>query len=368
MAVDRRLLFNMDWVLLGAVVLLCCTGAATIYSATYTGRFSGLYLRQLYWVAVGMTILAVSLMADYRRLVDRSPLLYLGLLAALVSVLLFGPKIAGTRRWFVLGPVQIQPSEFAKIVGALLLAKVFSESKKDSLGLFDLAAPGIAVGIMAVLIAAEPDLGTAFCLVPMFLAVAFLAGLRVRAILGLGVVFLSMAAVTWQFARPYQKERVYIFVGAKEDPRGAGYQSDQSRIAVGSGGLTGRGYMNGSQSQLGYLPARHTDFIFSVLAEEMGFIGVAVVLGLARSDWGVPGGRDHGRAHLPGHLQCRHGGRAGSGQGTASAVHELWWVVHTFIPARRWPRSQRPHATLCELAPHSFPRRLCAGIVFRSPT
>jgi rod shape determining protein RodA len=280
MAVDRRLLFNMDWVLLGAVVLLCCTGAATIYSATYTGRFSGLYLRQLYWVAVGMTILAVSLMADYRRLVDRSPLLYLGLLAALVSVLLFGPKIAGTRRWFVLGPVQIQPSEFAKIVGALLLAKVFSESKKDSLGLFDLAAPGIAVGIMAVLIAAEPDLGTAFCLVPMFLAVAFLAGLRVRAILGLGVVFLSMAAVTWQFARPYQKERVYIFVGAKEDPRGAGYQSDQSRIAVGSGGLTGRGYMNGSQSQLGYLPARHTDFIFSVLAEEMGFIGVAVVLGL----------------------------------------------------------------------------------------
>jgi rod shape determining protein RodA len=278
--VDRRLLFNMDWVLLSATILLCVIGISTIYSATYSGRHATLYLKQVYWVVLGLFVLAAALVADYRRLVDRSPLLYLGLLAALICVLLFGPRIAGTKRWFLLGPFQIQPSEFAKIVGALLMAKIFSESKKDSLGLLDLAAPGIAMGVLAVLIAVEPDLGTAFCLVPLFLAVAFLAGLRVRAIVGLALVFASMAALTWQFARPYQKERVYIFVGIKEDPRGAGYQSDQSRIAVGSGGLSGRGYKNGSQSQLGYLPARHTDFIFSVLAEEMGFVGVTVVLGL----------------------------------------------------------------------------------------
>jgi rod shape determining protein RodA len=277
--VDRRLLFNMDWVLLGATLLLCCIGVATIYSATYTGRNANLYYRQIYWVGLGLVVLALALAADYRRLVDRSLLLYLVLIAALVLVL-FGPTIAGTRRWFRLGPVLLQPSEFAKIVAALIAAKLFAEAKKETLGLLDLAAPGFAIGVIVVLIAIEPDLGTAATLLPCFLAVAFLAGLRVRAMLGLGVVFLTMGAVTWQFARPYQKERVYIFVGTKEDPKGAGYQSDQSRIAVGSGGLSGRGFMKGSQSQLGYLPARHTDFIFSVLAEETGFVGVAVVLGL----------------------------------------------------------------------------------------
>jgi rod shape determining protein RodA len=134
---------------------------------------------------------------------------------------------------------------------------------------------------MAGLIAAEPDLGTAVCLVPLFLAVAFLAGIRVKALIGLGLVSVLVAGVAWQFAmHDYQKRRVNIFLGIEKDPKGAGYQSDQSQIAVGSGGLTGRGFKHGTQSQLGYLPARHTDFIFSVLAEETGFVGVAVVLGL----------------------------------------------------------------------------------------
>src|SRR5688572_14479499 len=111
--VDRRLLFNMDWVLLGAALLLCCIGAATIYSSTFSGRYAALYLRQIYWVAIGLILMAAALVADYRRLVDRSPLLYLGLVGMLVAVLLFGPKIAGTRRWFVVAPgIQLQPSEF----------------------------------------------------------------------------------------------------------------------------------------------------------------------------------------------------------------------------------------------------------------
>jgi rod shape determining protein RodA len=201
-------------------------------------------------------------------------------LIVLVAVF-FGPTIANTKRWFRLGPVLVQPSEFVKLVAALFVAKVFSESKKDSLGLFDIALPGLAVGILAVLIAAEPDLGTAACLVPLFLAVAFLAGLRLKAILGLTIVAAMLGAAAWMFAlQDYQKDRVYIFIGAKKDPKGKGYQSDQSKIAVGSGGLTGRGYKQGTQAQLGYLPARHTDFIFSVLAEEIGFVGVVVVLGL----------------------------------------------------------------------------------------
>jgi rod shape determining protein RodA len=278
--VDRRLLFNMDWVLLGAALALCAIGVATIHSATYSGHNAGLYLRQLYFVLIGIVVLAVSLVADYRRLADRSPLLYLLALILLVAVF-FGPTIANTKRWFRLGPVLVQPSEFVKLVAALFVAKVFSESKKDSLGLFDIALPGLAVGILAVLIAAEPDLGTAACLVPLFLAVAFLAGLRLKAILGLTIVAAMLGAAAWMFAlQDYQKDRVYIFIGAKKDPKGKGYQSDQSKIAVGSGGLTGRGYKQGTQAQLGYLPARHTDFIFSVLAEEIGFVGVVVVLGL----------------------------------------------------------------------------------------
>jgi len=137
------------------------------------------------------------------------------------------------------------------------------------------------VGVLALLIAAEPDLGTAFCLVPLFLTVAFLAGLRMRAVLAVVVGLAVAAALWWQFmAQPYQKERVYNFLEPGRDLKKAGYQRNQSQIAVGSGGLTGKGYKNGSQSQLGYLPARHTDFIFSVLAEEMGFAGVVVVLGL----------------------------------------------------------------------------------------
>jgi rod shape determining protein RodA len=223
----------------------------------------------------------VVLTLDYRRLADRAPLIYLAAAATLVYLLLFGPRIAGTRRWLLVGGMQVQPSEFAKLAAALLVAKVFSESRKESLGLGDILAPGAAIGFMALLIAAEPDLGTAACLVPMFLTVAFLAGLRMRAVMALCAALAVAGVVGWQFAmKDYQKTRVYTFLDPGLDPKGAGYQKIQSQIAVGSGGLTGKGYRKGSQSQLGYLPARHTDFIFSVLAEEMGFVGVAVVLAL----------------------------------------------------------------------------------------
>jgi rod shape determining protein RodA len=148
------------------------------------------------------------------------------------------------------------------------------------LTLRDVALPGAAVGVLALLIAREPDLGTAACLVPLFLAVAFLAGLRMRAVFALAAAMLLVAALAWPFLKDYQKTRIYTFLDPSLDPRGAGYQKIQSQIAVGSGGLMGRGFLGGSQAQLGYLPARHTDFIFSVLAEEAGFVGVVVALGL----------------------------------------------------------------------------------------
>jgi rod shape determining protein RodA len=282
MAIERRLLFNIDWGFLGAALILMGIGVATILSATFAGRNTGLEVKQLYAIALGLVGMLVVVSLDYRRLVDRAPVLYLAAVGVLVYVLAFGPRIAGTRRWFM-GPggFQVQPSEFAKLVAALLVAKLFAEAKKETLGLIDLLVPGAAVGLMVVLIAAEPDLGTAFTLVPLFLTVAFLAGLRVRAILGVVLVMLVVGSLGWMFAlKEYQKSRIYTFLDPNLDPRGAGYQKIQSEIAVGSGGVAGKGYKQGTQSQLGYLPARHTDFIFSVLAEENGFVGVVAVLGL----------------------------------------------------------------------------------------
>jgi rod shape determining protein RodA len=282
MAIDRRLLFNIDWVLLGSILVLAGIGVAMIASATHTSPLAGLPLKQIYALALGFLALLVTISLDYRRLADRAVLFYLLGLTALVAVLFLAPRVAGTRRWFVLGPLgQVQPSEFVKLAAALFVAKAFAESRRESLGLREIVGPGLAVGILAVLIAAQPDLGTAFCLVPLFLAVAFLAGLRVRAVLGLAVVLAVVGGLGWHFAlKDYQKARIYTFLDPTLDPKGAGYQKIQSQIAVGSGGLAGKGYRSGSQSQLGYLPARQTDFIFSVLAEEIGFLGVLTVLGL----------------------------------------------------------------------------------------
>jgi rod shape determining protein RodA len=282
MSVDRRLLLNVDWGMLFAALVLALVGVLMIYSATHAStRFANLYFKQMVAVGLGLLALVVSISVDYRRLADRSPLLYFLALAALGALLVFAPRIAGTHRWFVIAGVQVQPSEFAKPVAALFVAKIFAEFKKDSLDLADILWPGTAVGLMALLIAAEPDLGTAFTLVPLLLVVAFLAGLRLRAILGATLALAIVGGLGWVFAlKEYQKTRIYSFLDPNLDPRGAGYQKIQSQIAVGSGRVTGKGYMEGSQSQLGYLPARQTDFIFSVLAEENGFVGVTIVLGL----------------------------------------------------------------------------------------
>jgi len=327
MAIDRRLLLNIDWLLLGTSLTLACIGLALIASATRVRHTPAVTLgaaaqagaaehesaaqpvretrrwkRQVGAIALGSVVFLVVLVIDYRRLADHAPLLYVASAVVLLGLLLFGHSVAGTKRWLTLGPLQLQPSELVKVVAALVVARAFAESRKESLDLRDVLAPGAATAVLALLIALEPDLGTAFCLVPMFFAVAFLGGLRPRALLIL-VLLMGLAAggLGWTFARGYQKQRLVTYATRYVSPegwlgrqlaryvriepragdhRGAGYQSRQSRIAVGSGGFLGRGYGQGGQSQLGYLPARHTDFIFSVLAEETGFVGVSLVLTL----------------------------------------------------------------------------------------
>ena len=217
---------------------------------------------------------------DYRTFTDKSHLIYLGLLGVLLYVVFFGDVQMGARRWISLGPLNIQPSEFAKICVALVLAKFFGENR-GAPGWIDLAIAAALTAIPILLIAKEPDLGTAVILVPVLIAVAFLAGMQVRVLGVLGLCLLLAAPIAWRFGlQDYKKTRILTFLDPSADAKDAGYQQIQARITVGSGGLTGKGFKQGTQGQLRFLPVAHNDFIFSVLAEEQGFAGVVVALGL----------------------------------------------------------------------------------------
>jgi rod shape determining protein RodA len=239
-----------------------------------------MYQTQLYAIVIGLVAMVITLSVDYRAFTDKSHLIYVAMLALLVYVLLFGAVMMGARRWIPLKAVNLQPSEFAKVSVALVLAKFFGENRGAPTW-SDLAIGGGLTVLPFLLIAKEPDLGTAVTLLPIFLAIAYLAGMRMR-ILGLLLLSLLLAApVAWKFAmNPYQKTRISSFLDPSQDAKGAGYQQIQARITVGSGGLSGKGFRQGTQGQLRFLPVAHNDFIFSVLAEEQGFAGVIVTLGL----------------------------------------------------------------------------------------
>ena len=278
---ERRLYYHIDWALLTAILALCALGIAMIYSTTAgSTRNAHLYTTQLYAIVLGFGALLFTLTVDYRAFTDKSHLIYIGLLALLLYVLFFGTAQMGARRWIPLRIFNLQPSEFAKIGVALVLAKYLGDNR-GSLNGFDLAIGGALTLLPLALIARQPDLGTAVTLVPIFLAVASLAGMRLRI---LGVLMLGALLATpiaWRFAlKDYQKTRISTFLDPSQDAKGAGYQQIQARITVGSGGVSGKGFKQGTQGQLRFLPVAHNDFIFSVLAEEQGFVGVLVALGL----------------------------------------------------------------------------------------
>jgi rod shape determining protein RodA len=279
---ERRLYFHIDWALVMAVLALCGLGVAMIYSTTGdpTRGASRLHITQIYAIVIGLAAMVVTLSLDYRTFTDKSHLIYIALLALLVYVMFFGTVQMGARRWIGFGGYNLQPSEFAKIGVALVLAKFFGENRGMP-AWTDLAIGGVLTFIPLALIAKEPDLGTAVTLMPVFAAVAFLAGMRMRVFGVLFVCLLLAAPVVWKFGlKEYQKTRISTFLDPSQDAKGAGYQQIQARITVGSGGLTGKGFRHGTQGQLRFLPVAHNDFIFSVLAEEQGFAGVLVALGL----------------------------------------------------------------------------------------
>jgi rod shape determining protein RodA len=284
---ERRLFFHVDWLLLVAVLTLTGIGIAMIYSTTYVtppngaGHAGPQVWTQMYALAIGMVALLICLLIDYRMFAEHSLMLFGALVVLLVFVLIKGSTQMGAQRWIPIGPFNLQPSEFGRLSIALLLAMFFGENRRGARNTTDLAIGGIFTLIPLLLIAKQPDLGTAVTLLPVFLGVAYLAGLRLRLLGVLALAGLMIAPVAWKFAlKDYQRSRIQTFLDPEKDPRGAGYQTIQARVTVGSGGLTGKGFRQGTQGQYKFLPVAHNDFIFSVLAEEQGFIGVLVALGL----------------------------------------------------------------------------------------
>ncbi len=284
MIVERRLLPHLDWPLVGALVALTLIGVATIYSVTwdYVAAQPGReFWTQVYALPIAFGALAACLLIDYRTLTQRSLLIYGGLVLALLYVVFFGTVREGARRWMLIGGISLQPSEFARLTMALVLAAFFGDSRRSARSMGELLMGGGLVAVPAYLILRQPDLGTAATIVPVFLGAAYLAGLRLRWVAAAAVVLVLLAPVIYSYGlKDYQRARIDDFLDPARDPHGGGYQQIQAKITVGSGGFYGKGFLHGTQGGYGFLPVAHNDFVFSVLAEEQGFLGVLVALAL----------------------------------------------------------------------------------------
>jgi rod shape determining protein RodA len=276
--IDRRLLQNVDWPLLGATLGLVILSASTL-ATLHVGRAGGgVALRQIAWFGVGLVALMVVASIDYRRLVQIAPLLYVLGLLTLVAVFVFGRTVSGARRWLLVGPVSIQPSELFKICFVLMAVWLVTSRWAQPVGktALVLAAPMLVVPM--ALIVKQPDLGTALLLLPVLIALLVAAGLRLRLLGGLALAGLAAMPLVWFVLREYQRERILVFLDPLRDPLGTAYNVIQAKIAIGSGQLLGKGVAGATQSRLAFLPERHTDFIFAVFAETWGFVGCLVLL------------------------------------------------------------------------------------------
>ena len=257
---------------------ICGIGVLEIWSATHASHLAGMHTHQVYWIALGVVLMLLLSRVDYHTIMDQAPILYLIAIVALVAVLAVGHSRFGAKRWLPILGGFLQVSELVKLIIIVVLARFFSEVRTDELSLGDLLKAAVVVGLPLGLIMLQPDLGTALVLVPLAAIGAYLAGLQWKHALTVVVLAALMLPVGWHFLKPYQKERVSTFLRPEDDPRGAGYQILQSKIAVGSGGFWGKGLGNGSQNQLGFVPVRYSDFILAALAEELGFAGVFAAL------------------------------------------------------------------------------------------
>jgi rod shape determining protein RodA len=272
---------DFDWPLLAVALVICALGVLQIYSATHDTHWEDAWWKQLIWIGIAMGLMWLVSSIDYHTLLGHVPLLYGLSVASLIAVLAVGRLVFGSRRWIhIPGLGNFQISEFVKLVIILMVARYLSELKSERVGGRDLLKLGALVGIPAALVMYQPDLGTGLTYLPILAAGILIAGIRWHYLAAIAVVAALALPVGWLFLKDYQKNRLVTFIDPSRDPRGAGYQVIQSKIAVGDGGMWGRGVTRGTQTQLRFLPVPHTDFIFSAFAEEHGFVGVVVVLGL----------------------------------------------------------------------------------------
>jgi rod shape determining protein RodA len=272
---------DFDWALLSMVLTLCTVSVLEIYSATLHTKYTGDHTKQLFFIIGGLAAMFLFAKIDYHRLLDWVPWAYVVFLLSLVAVKLVGHKVLGAKRWISIGPVHFQPSEWVKLVLILLMARYFANLGGRSLTWRDIFKAFFLVGVPMLMVLLQPDLGTALTFMPILVAGLFLGGINLRQALILvtcGVVLIAGAWSSGKVLKPYQKARLTSFINPDNDPKGAGYQLRQSLIAVGSGGVWGKGAAKGTQTQGDFLPIPHADFIFAAFGEEHGFVGALFVL------------------------------------------------------------------------------------------
>ena len=267
---------DFDWVLLAVTVAIFIAGLLLLFSAIYS-RNIDFIIRQIAWFLIGALFFIGIININYRKIISLGYVFYFFSLILLLVVFFFGSKRLGAQRWLELGYFNLQPSEFAKLFITLALIQYLTEQKSKN-GFGNIIVAFFIMIIPFVLILAQPDLGTALMLVPVFFVLLYIWGARLKHLFFIIVGGLMASPLAWFLLKDYQKERLMVFMNPDIDPIGAGYTVIQSRIAIGSGGVFGKGWLSGTQNQLNFLTERHTDFIFSVAGEELGFVGSAILV------------------------------------------------------------------------------------------
>jgi rod shape determining protein RodA len=280
--IDRdRTLPTLDFNFIGTALVIAAIGCMLVYSATYfTDPNLNTFRKQVLWVGIGIALMILFMIVDYHVLFDIAPILYGIGIVLLIYLLIWGRMTANIKAWIHIGGFQFQPSEFMKIFTALMLARYFDSNDRAYLDWRSFLTVMGIIGLPVTLIMLQPDFGTATSFFPLVAVAMFFGGIRLRIWAAMILAVAIAIPLGWTQLMPYQKDRILVFLNPERDPLGRGYQVTQAKIAIGSGGIHGKGFKNGTQARLEFLPARHTDFIFAVLGEEWGFIGVAIVLAL----------------------------------------------------------------------------------------
>jgi rod shape determining protein RodA len=289
---DRRIFQHFDWTLLALVLSVCAIGILNIYSTGFSaseGQFP-LYLKQIQWIVLGLIFMMIIFLIDYRVIIQGAYIIYGISIALLVVVCLFGYAAHGSQRWLGGGGFALQPSELMKLVIIITLARYFDDHKaNEPYKLKELLVPILIVIVPFLLILKQPDLGTALILIIIFISIVLFMGVNWKSLIIALSGGLILIPIGWHFLKDYQKDRLITFLNPENDPLGAGYHIIQSMIAIGSGEIFGKGFLSGSQTQLKFLPEQQTDFVFSVFAEEWGFIGglILIIIFMAIVFWGL---------------------------------------------------------------------------------